>query len=527
MKKRDFFHSAGMTVAIMIAATLLSKALGLVRQMMMAAVFAASVEGIAFSAASRIPLAIFDMLFSTAILGSFLPIYKGGLETDAARAKRFSSSFLSAILAVTAAVSLVGVLFSDGLIGMLAPELAPETKALAALLLRIMFPSVIFAGAAYTLVGVLQSHERFLLPAIVSAVSNLIMIVYLASRETPVGRGDAIGLAVAYLISWMAQFFTLAVPLFRERKFPLLTRRLKNSDVALAFRRSLPVMFSSWLIPVTTLTAGAFSSLIASESIEADAASGAAIVVYENAFSVFSIAAGLIVYGVCNYIFPKLSARAAGADRSGFAELMRGGLLISFSMILPLAVFLFLMSGEIVSLLYMRGDFTAGLAHAAGESLRMLTLAMPAYALWELFSRVCYSAGRVRLPMLSSIVGIGAMLAAFFAFWLTETLNVSTVALASAVGQIVSALVLCVASFCIFSDGNQMFSFRKTALLLLGSTVSGLAMWGSKAILMQFLNFSNTFQNFIAIAIVFAVGFMVYLIWLIMTKIITASIFHP
>ena len=82
MKKRNLFHNAGLTVTVMMVATLFAKALGLVRQMMTAGIFAASMEGIAFSAASKIPLAIFDMLFSTAILGAFLPIYKGRLQED-------------------------------------------------------------------------------------------------------------------------------------------------------------------------------------------------------------------------------------------------------------------------------------------------------------------------------------------------------------------------------------------------------------------------------------------------------------
>ena len=95
MKKRSFFHGAGFTVAAMIAVTLLAKALGLVRQMMVAGIFAASPEGIAFSAASGIPMAVFDMLFSTAVLGSFLPIYKGKVALEPKSASLFSSSFMT------------------------------------------------------------------------------------------------------------------------------------------------------------------------------------------------------------------------------------------------------------------------------------------------------------------------------------------------------------------------------------------------------------------------------------------------
>ena len=523
MRKRGLFHGAGATVAVMIFATLLSKALGLVRQMMTAGIFAASMEGIAFSAASRIPLAVFDMLFSTAVIGSFLPIYKGHLASDGARAKRFSSSFLTAVMLVTAAAALLGIVLAEPIVSLSAPELDGETSALAAMLLRIMFPSMVFAGAAYTLVGVLQSHERFILPAFVSAVSNLVMIVYLAFCRTGADKNAAVGLALAYLISWAVQFLTLAVPLLKSRDFPRPSFQLKNTDVFLALRRSLPVMFGSWLIPMATLIANAFSSFIPSDTIEAGANTGAAIVVYENAFSVFSIASGLIVYGVCNYIFPKLSARAAANDGKGFARLIRDSLFASLTLILPIAVFMFLLSEEIVSLLYLRGAFTAGLAAAAGRSLRVLSLAMPAYGVLELLSRVCYSAGRVRLPMLSSLGGIACTLLSSALFLAAGFVSVEAAALSCAIGQTVAAILLSSLCFSRFKGVFRGAAVSKIVFVLVGCAASGLAMAVCKRILQHFLNFSYTFEKFIAIAIVFAVGFVVYLIWLIMTKILKAE----
>ena len=88
---------AGFTVAAMILATLLSKLLGMLRQVMIASTLADSMEGVAFAAASKIPFAIFDMLFSAAVLGSFIPIYKGSLAKEPERARKFSASFLTCI----------------------------------------------------------------------------------------------------------------------------------------------------------------------------------------------------------------------------------------------------------------------------------------------------------------------------------------------------------------------------------------------------------------------------------------------
>ena len=521
MKKRNLFHHAGTTVALMIGATAVSKVLGMLRQMMTASIFAASMEGIAFSAASGIPLAIFDMLFSAAVLGSFLPIYKGHLGSDQKRAVLFSSSFFTCILWITAAVSVIGIVLARPIIRLSAPELDEETFRLAVVLLRIMFPSMIFAGTAYTLVGILQSHDRFLLPSLVSAVSNLILILYLAFCSEPIGATSAVGFAFAYVLSWMAQFLTLAVPLWRAQAFPRLTRRCKTEDTVLSVKRALPVMCGSWLIPTTTLIAKSFSSYVNPQQIAEGVYTGAAIVIFEHAFSVFSVAAGLLTYGVCNYIFPKLSARVASGDIQSFTRLLKSGFFISFVMILPVSGALFLLSQEIVNVLYLRGGFTEGLAFAAGDSLKMLALALPAYGMTEFFSRACYACGKVRYPMWASVAGISVALMSCGLLVMTERISVRTVSLSVALAQTVAGVFLLICSCCLFAHRDITVSNgKKYAFLLVGNVLCFAVMRLCRDFLRQIFHFSQLFRDFLMIAIVFAVGFVVYSIWMILMNVV-------
>ena len=521
MKKRFLFHRAETTVALMVGATLVSKALGMIRQMMTASIFGASMEGIAFSAASGIPLAIFDMLFSTAILGSFLPIYKGHLVSDGKRARSFSSSFLTVVLLLTGLASVLGIVFAGPIIRLAAPDLDENTLALAVLLLRIMFPSVIFAGAAYILVGILQSHDRFLLPAFVSAVSNLVILLYLLLCSEPIGISDVIGLAFAYLLSWAVQFLTLAVPLWKERNFPAFRIGRKTADTVLALKRAIPVMCGSWLIPMTTLIAKALASFA---EIEGEAA-GAAIVVYENAFSVFSIAAGLLTYGICNYLFPKLSACFSMEKKEAFSELVRKGFFAATALSLPIAGALFLLSNEIVALLYLRGSFTQALAQESAVALQMLVLAIPAYSMTEFFSRVCYSCAKVKYPAIAAWTGIAVSLIFGFAFLRTEQISVLTVALSVVFGQTAAGVLLLLLNrrFLIMEGARSCMKYGSLAI---GNLFCMASMWVSRDFLRKFLHFSDTFQNFLMIALVFTVGFMVYSIWLLLVKLMDISKFR-
>ena len=71
----DTKKHAVLTVLSMVAAMVLSKGLGMVRSMCMASAYGTGWQANAFSAASRIPLSFFDLLFSAAILGCFIPVY--------------------------------------------------------------------------------------------------------------------------------------------------------------------------------------------------------------------------------------------------------------------------------------------------------------------------------------------------------------------------------------------------------------------------------------------------------------------
>ncbi len=521
MKKRILFHKAETTVALMIGATLVSKVLGMLRQMMTASIFAASMEGIAFSAASGIPLAIFDMLFSAAVLGSFLPIYKSYLDTDENRARSFSSSFLTVIFLLTTLSAILGMVFARPILRLAAPDLDENTVALAVVLLRIMFPGMILTGVTYILVGIFQSHERFLLPACISAVSNLLVLLYLICCEKSGFGASAVGLSVFCLFSWVSQFLTLAVPLWRERAFPRMSARLKTPDTVLAMKRAVPVMLGSWLIPMTTLIAKAFSSFVEIDAPGATAYAGAAIVVYENAFSVFSIAAGLMTYGICNYLFPKMASRFSSGCAEAFSRLIRKGFFAAMALILPVASALFLLSEEIVGVLYLRGNFTAELAMATAMSLRVLSLAIPAYATTEFFSRVCYSCARVRFPMMASAVGIAVSLLTNIFFWQRGGISVTTVAMSVVLGQTAAGAITLLSCLRYVRNAHGG-EWRKYALLSVGFCICAIAMWLCRDLLRQNLHFFNTFQNFLIVTIVFSVGFVVYSIWWILLKKIRA-----
>ncbi len=425
----------------MMAATVVAKLLGMLRSVLQASVYGTTDEANAFVAASKLPLAFFDMLLAAAVLGCFIPVYNSFSGSDDidrdAKADRFASVFLSFIVLLCSLMALAGILLSDPLVSLIAGNLDSETHILAVRLTRIMFPLVIFTGAAYTLVGVLQSKGSFIAPAMISAISNAGVVLYLALSGNRLGKYGIYGLAAAYLLSWLLQLLTLVVPLWRRGFMFRPALDLKNPALRRALKMAPPIIAGSWLSPAGVLLGQYFASKVAL----ATSVSGATTV-FDYANNIYVIIAGTLTYSICNYTFPKISRLAAEDDSDGFATCVRDGLRSALMIVIPFAAAALILTGEGVSIVYMRGAFTPDDARATAAALRPMLAAMPLFVVNELMSRVFYSKNQVRIPMYAALAGIAANFCVGFVLIRVGALGIAAVGAANAAGQTVSALVL-------------------------------------------------------------------------------------
>ena len=183
--------------------TLIGKVLGLYRDRLLAIHYSTGPAASAFFTASRIPRVFFDAVFASAIAACFIPVFSEYLEKRGREeAFRFAGQFITAIALLTGALTLLGMAFPGPMVALFADYDDPGTTALAAQLTRVMVPTVLFSGVAFSLVGVLQALGHFTAPALMSAVSNLVIILYFFGLDSRLG---IFGLAGAYLLGWLLQ----------------------------------------------------------------------------------------------------------------------------------------------------------------------------------------------------------------------------------------------------------------------------------------------------------------------------------
>ncbi len=497
--------SSSLTVFAMIAATLISKALGMVRGMIIAWTLGDSLEAVAFTAASKIPCAVFDFLFSAAILGCFIPVYNEAKAKREKDAYRYSSVFMSVIMIICAALALLGIFFAPQIIKAVSPKISEEASALAARLLRIMFPMMVFTAGAYTLTGILQSAGRFILPAAVSSLSNIAMIAYLLLSGE---RFSVYALSLVYVISWFLQFLTLALPLIPSKLMPRPCFDFKNEYLIKSAKTAPHIMAGSWLSPVSVLIASFFSSFV----------SDSTFVAYDYASGIYVIIAGIAVYGVGNFVFPSLSRLAAENLKDSFAKSVKNSVFYIILMILPVFAATFALSYEGIALLYLRDNFTEELAKVCAVSLRTLSLSMPAYAISEILCRTFYAAGKAKIPMYASFSAISVSVVSNMLFMLIPDAGIFGISFSFTVSQYVYAAVLIFNGRRHFPDIFRISNRKKAFNLAAAGALCFAAMLIGEKKIPLFSGMASDPAYFLKIAIVFMIGIVIYLIYIFVSR---------
>ena len=487
-----------LTVLAMIAATLLSKLLGMARGMIMAWTLADSLSAVAFTAAYRIPGAIFDFVLSAAILGCFIPAYGKAKAESEKRAQVYSASFLCAVLAISVLLTVAGIISAPAVIAVSSPGISAEAAKMAASLLRIMFPMMIFASLAYTLTGILQSERNFIIPALISSASNIFIIIYLAiARES----FNVYALSFVYVISWFIQFLTLCIPLAAKGKLPICRPDISDAYLRESIKKAPNIMASSWFAPASILIAAFFSSFV----------SDTAFVVYDYAIGIYTIIAGITVYGVGNYVFPSLSSLYAEGNAKEFKHTLKGSLFAILLIAIPMFSALLTLSYEGTALLYLRGSFSKELALSCARSLAILSLSLPAYAVSEILYRAFYAAEKVGIPARATCIAIAVSIVSN-ALLLLLGLGKDSVSISYAIAQWTHAAILFSYSakhFYSIYEKKDAVSFAKLGLCALICTIfmSFLA-----RITPIFASFGQTISLLFKITIVFIPAFMIYLL---------------
>lgn len=495
-----------MTAGFMAFATFISKVLGLVRDSLTGAYYGMGMETDAFMAASKLPTTLFDMVIGGVISASFIPIFSAVAAKDGKdEAKRFANKFITMIILITFIISLVGIIFADGLVEFMAPNFMDEAHNLTVKLTSIMFPMIIFTGVAFSFVGILQSYGEYNVPAVISLVSNVAIILYFLIFGKKFG---VMGLAVTMVVSWSLQVI-VQIPSLVKMKF--LYRpdfRLRDKNIKSAILLALPMLISTWVQPLYTLVNARFASHMAG-----------AYSSLEYANRLYLIVTGVFSFVVTNLIFPKLANANADNNKEEATALISMSLKAVITVIAPLMAGVIILAKPITAIIYGHGSL-ADSSGIVASTLASYAVGMLFLAINEVFSKTFFSMKHSVTPMITSLISMAfniILVLSVYEFIKDDIVKLTSgLAFAAASGSIVNAVL----NWIMLSRKIPKLINKSDGVIFLKVIASSAVMAiAVKAIYAILSGYNTFFGNIVTCVVCAAVGVIVYGIMLVLLKV--------
>jgi putative peptidoglycan lipid II flippase len=384
-------------------ATLLSRGLAFLRDVVIAAVLGAGVLADAFFIALQIPNLFRRLLAEGALNSAFVPLWLRRRQEDGPRgARRFSEDVLGTLGATLAALAVACALFAPALVWLLAPGFAAEPTMFAIYFLRLCAPYIALVGLVAVMAATLNAAGKVAAAAYGPAIFNVVMIAAAAGVAiSSFGHSPAVGaiLAGAVVIGGLFQLLVVGGAMLRLPDPPLAPQISLSADVRRFFRMMLPGVIAAG-IPQLTLIAG---TIVASSS-----ASAVSWLTYS--YRLYELPLGVVSIAIASVMTPAIAAhvraQAGDDDRTASASAQSRAFEIALGLALPAAAGLALLASPIVTALFERGAFTARDTAAVAGALAAIALGIPGHALEKVFASVSFAHEDTRTPMLTALAGL-------------------------------------------------------------------------------------------------------------------------
>ena len=385
--------------------TLLSKAGGLVRQLVIAAAFGVGAAYDAYNYAYVLPG------FLLILLGGINGPFHSAMVSVLSRRPREEGAHILAALNTTVSalllvVTVLLVLAADPLITLVGPGLSPQLHEIAVVQLQVMAPMAFLAGLIGLGFGSLNAADEFWIPAISPLMSSLALMVGVGLLWWQLGGQigapsfamlGGLVLAAATLVGALAQWLIQLPALMRQglARFKLVWD-WNHPGVREVWRVMGPATLSSGMLQINVFTDLFFASGI----VGAAAGLGYANLLVQTPL-------GLISNALLVPLLPTFARLTAPDDQPQLLARIRQGLMLSTASMVPIGALFIALGTPIVALVYERGAFDASAAQLVAALLMAYGLGMPAYLGRDVLVRVFYALGDGTTPFRLSLAGIG------------------------------------------------------------------------------------------------------------------------
>lgn len=384
------------SAAVFSSMTFLSRLSGLVRDQVYAHVFGAGGMMDAFFVAFRIPNFMRRLSAEGSFSMAFVPVlaeYKATRSPEEVKAliDRVTGTLAAALLVLTGIV----ILLAPQIARLIAPNFDAEQMKVLTDLLRITFPYALFISLASLAGGILNSYQRFAIPALSPVLMNLSMIAA-AVGLAPLMNYSVMVLGWGVFAAGVLQLGFQLPSLARLGLLPRPKLDFAHAGVRKILTLMVPTLFGSSVAQFNLLLNTWVAALLISGSVS--------WLYYSDRLLEFPL--GMFGVAIGTVILPHLSSRHAETDPDGYSKGLDWGFRLCLLIGLPACAGLILCAQPLLATLFQYGKFDATDVQMASWSLMAQSVAVPAFLLVKVLAPAFYSRQDTRTPVKAAVVAV-------------------------------------------------------------------------------------------------------------------------
>lgn len=379
------------SLAAVSSITMLSRVLGFVRDTIIARIFGAGMATDAFFVAFKLPNLLRRIFAEGAFSQAFVPILAEYKTQQGEEATRTFIAYISGLLTlVLALVTLLGVLAAPWIIWISAPGFAdePEKFELTTSLLRVTFPYILLISLSSLAGAILNTWNRFSVPAFVPTLLNVSMIGF-ALFLTPYFDPPVMVLGWAALAGGLLQLLYQLPSLKKIGMLVLPRLNLRDTGVWRVLKQMLPAILGVSVSQISLIINTIFASFLVAGSVS--------WMYYAD--RLMELPSGVLGVALGTILLPSLAKTYASQDRKEYSRLLDWGLRLCFLLVLPCAVALALLAEPLTVSLFQYGKFSAHDALMTQRALIAYSVGLLGIILVKVLAPGFYAQQSIRTPV--------------------------------------------------------------------------------------------------------------------------------
>lgn len=413
-KKRISGLQLALKTSVVSGMTLISRILGLVRDIVFARYFGASLVMDAFLVANRIPNMLRRFFAEGAFSAGFVPVMARYREKhNHEEAREFVDAVAGTFGIILFLVTLAGVIAAPLLVAIVAPGFIGEDGRfeLSALMLRFTFPYLFFVSLTAFAGGVLNTYGHFGVPAFTPVILNIVLIsaaIWLAPQLDEPGMALAYGVFIAGLLQLMFQLPFLA----KIHAMPRPKWAAGHAGVKRAMKLMLPAIFGSSVAQINVLLGGIIASLLGVGKIS--------LLYYSDRLMEFPL--GLFGIALATVTLPYLSRQYASESHDEFSATLDWSMRLVTLIAVPAAVGLIVLADPLVATIFYGGVFTAHDVRMTALALQAFSIGLIGFSFVKILAPAYFSREDTRTPVKIGLIALAVNfgLSVILAWYLTS-----------------------------------------------------------------------------------------------------------